>query len=144
MILKHIWISMIFYEMLEPCWHFKKSHLIFSINIRQKKIYKIAPSQVLNMTRGISLPSYVVIGWVVLTISCRQAFFLWMSQPWTWVKVLQEDLYFLCPTYLRFGSNSFDIRSKSNCGGRGRGGGKELKTLSHPRLGWLNEHVKQE
>ena len=49
-------------------------------------------------------------------------------------KVIQyifPDLYFLCPKYLRWSSNGFDVRSKSHCGGGGgggRGGGNELKT----------------
>ena len=55
-------------------------------------------------------------------------------------KVIQYiflDLCFLCPKYLRFSLNGFDVRSKSHCGGggggdggrgRGRGGGNELKT----------------
>ena len=34
-------------------------------------------------------------------------------------------LYFLCPKYLNWSSNGFDVRSKSHCGG---GGGNELKT----------------
>ena len=50
------------------------------------------------------------------------------------------DLYFLCPKYLRFSLNGFDVRSKSHCGcgcgcggrvrirRRGRGRGNELKT----------------
>ena len=43
-------------------------------------------------------------------------------------KVIQyifPDLYFLCPKYLRWSSNGFDVRSKSHCDG---GGGNELKT----------------
>ena len=49
-------------------------------------------------------------------------------------KVIQyifPDLYFLCPKYLRWSWNGFDVRSKSHCGGGGgggRGGGNELKT----------------
>ena len=42
------------------------------------------------------------------------------------------DPYFLCPKYLRSSWNGFDVRSKSHCGGGGRGrrhgGGNELKT----------------
>ena len=43
-------------------------------------------------------------------------------------KVIQymfPDLYFLCPKYARFSSNSFDVVTKSHCGR-----GKELKTYS--------------
>ena len=47
-------------------------------------------------------------------------------------KVIQyifPDLYFLCPKYLRWSSNGFDVRRKSLCSGGGeRGGGNELKT----------------
>ena len=55
---------------------------------------------------------------------------------------ISPDSYILCAKYLSFSSNHFDVRDKSCCGGghgggQGRGG-KELKTLSHPRLGWLN------
>ena len=42
-----------------------------------------------------------------------------------------SDLYLLCPKYIRFSWNVFDVRSKSLCAasGRGRrGGGNELKT----------------
>ena len=39
---------------------------------------------------------------------------------------ISPDLYILCPKYLRFSSNGFDVISKSRCGG-GRGGNK-LKT----------------
>ena len=47
-------------------------------------------------------------------------------------KVIQyifPELYLLCPKYLRWSSNGFDVRSKSHCGGggRGRGDGNELK-----------------
>ena len=56
-----------------------------------------------------------------------------MSQLWPWVKVTQyifPDLYFLCSTYVRFSSNAFDVRSKSQCGDGGRecGRGNELKS----------------
>ena len=47
-------------------------------------------------------------------------------------KVIQSilpDLYILCPIYLRFSSNGFDVRGKG-CYGSGRSGrgGNELKT----------------
>ena len=48
------------------------------------------------------------------------------------IQYISQDKYFLCPKYLRFSSKSFDVRSKSSCGGNGRGGGcggeNELKT----------------
>ena len=46
------------------------------------------------------------------------------------IQYILPDLYILCPKYLRFSWNSFDVRGKSCCGG-GRsisGGGNELKT----------------
>ena len=47
------------------------------------------------------------------------------------IQYILPDLYFLCPKYLRFSSNGFDVTSKSPCsgGGRGRGGGNELKKI---------------
>ena len=54
---------------------------------------------------------------------------------------ISPDLYILCPKYLRFSSNSFDVIGKSHWGrrwgGRGRCGGNKLKTQSHPDLGDL-------
>ena len=47
------------------------------------------------------------------------------------IQYIFQDLYFLCPKYLRFCSNGFDVRSKSPWGGGGRGGGNELKTQSN-------------
>ena len=55
------------------------------------------------------------------------------------IQYIVPDLYFLCPKYLRFSSNGFDVRSKSVCGSGGRGG-PAVETNwkhSHPRLGWL-------
>ena len=41
------------------------------------------------------------------------------------IQYISPDLYILCPKYLRFSSNGFDVRDKSRCGGRGRRGGNE-------------------
>ena len=63
---------------------------------------KIPPksNQVISMTKGISLPSSVVIGWVVLTLPCRQAnLCLSMSQPWPWVKVTKGSSSTFSQTY---------------------------------------------
>ena len=47
----------------------------------------------------------------------------------TVIQYILPNLYFLCPEYLRFSSNAFDVRSKSHCGSGGGGGsGNELKT----------------
>ena len=42
------------------------------------------------------------------------------------IEYISPDLYILCPRYLRFSSNGFDVRGKSRCGGRGRRGGTDL------------------
>ena len=46
------------------------------------------------------------------------------------VQNISRNPYILCPNYLRFSSNCFDVRAKSRRGGGrgGRRGGKELKT----------------
>ena len=97
-------------------------------------------NQVITMTRATKLPRFVVIPWVVLTLSCRQAKFLLMDATTVALgqghgKVIQyisPDPYILCAKYQRFSSNGFDVRGKSFCGGgrgRGRGrGGNRLKT----------------
>ena len=43
------------------------------------------------------------------------------------IDYISPDSYILCAKYLRFSSNSFDVRGKSCCGGGERGGNK-LKT----------------
>ena len=49
------------------------------------------------------------------------------------IQYISPDLYILCPKYLRFSSDSFDVRGQS------RGGcGKELRTKIEPRPGWLD------
>ena len=45
------------------------------------------------------------------------------------IQYIFPDPYILCAKYLRFSWNGFDVRGKSCCrGGRGDGGGNELKT----------------
>ena len=48
------------------------------------------------------------------------------------IQYISPDSYILCANYLRFNSNSFDVRVKSCCSGErgdGRSGsGRELKT----------------
>ena len=49
------------------------------------------------------------------------------------IQYISPDPYFLCPKYLRFGSNDFDVRSKRHCGSDsgcrcGHGSENELKT----------------
>ena len=63
-------------------------------------------NQVITMTRGLWLLRFVVIDWVVLTFSCRQAYFcLSMSQPWPWVKVTQRSSSTFLQTYTFFVPN---------------------------------------
>ena len=50
------------------------------------------------------------------------------------IEYISPDPYIICAQYLRFSSNGFNVRGKSCCGGNA------LKTWSHPRLGWLNDH----
>ena len=54
-------------------------------------------------------------------------------KDWKVTQYISPDWYILCAKYLRFNSNGSDVRDKSCCGGRrgggrGRGGGNELKT----------------
>ena len=42
------------------------------------------------------------------------------------IQYISPDPYILCPKYLRFGSNGFDVRGKSRCSGGG--GGNKLQT----------------
>ena len=80
------------WDMSNRVFDLEKTHPKFSKKILQKKRVSnrmpLKSNQVIGMTSGISLPSFVVIGWVVLTFSCRQAnLCLSMPQPWPWVKV---------------------------------------------------------
>ena len=82
-------------------WSQLKTHPKFSKN-------RIPPksNQVMTMTRGIKPLSVVVIGWVILTLSCRKAYFcLSMSQPWPWVKVNQMSSSTFSQTYTLFVPN---------------------------------------
>ena len=58
-------------------------------------------------------------------------------------KVIQHisQTYILCPKYLRISSNGFDVRSKSHCGGGGRGSGNERKTDWGDSIKWNFRHV---
>ena len=94
-------------------------------------------NRVITMTCTTKLPCFVVIWWVVLTLSRRQAnFCLSTPQLWAWVKVMERssstfsaDLHILCAKYQRFGSNVFTWDGKNFCGGWcGGRGGNELKT----------------
>ena len=98
------------WDMSNTVFDFEKTYPKFLKKIWQKNrvAYKIPPkyNQVISMTRGISLPSFVEIGGVVLTSSCRQAnFCLSMSQPWPWVKVTKGSSNTFSQTYTFFVPN---------------------------------------
>ena len=58
------------------------------------------------MTRATQLTLYVVIRWVVLTLSHRQAnFCLSMPQPWPWVKVMERSSITFPQTHIFFAPN---------------------------------------
>ena len=44
------------------------------------------------------------------------------------IQYISPDLHIICPKYLRFSSNGFDVRGKSHFSCGGGGGGNELKT----------------
>ena len=52
------------------------------------------------------------------------------------IQYISPDLYILCPKYLRFSSNVFDVRGKSCCsrGRRGGRGGNKLKTWDSSQI----------
>ena len=101
-------------------------------------------NQVISPTREILLPSFVVIGLVVLTSSHRQAFFVnhchsrdlgSRSQKGRPVHLPRPMLSL--SKYLRLSSNGFNVRRESCCGD-GDSGGNEFKISSHPRPEDLN------
>ena len=81
----------------------EKTHPKTSKKIWQKRVSNRIPpksNQVINLTREIWLLSFVWIGWMVLTLSCRQAdFCLSMSQPLPWVKVTKRSSNTFSQTY---------------------------------------------
>ena len=69
---------------------------------------KIPPkcNQVISMTWAIYLPSFVMIGWSNLTLTCRQAnFCLSMPQPWPWFKVMERSSSTFSQTHTFFVPN---------------------------------------
>ena len=87
-----------------------------------------------------------MIGWVTLTLSCRQANFANRcpsrdlgSRSWKGHPVhFPRPIYYLSQIS-KILLKRFDVRGKSLCGG-GRGG-NQLETSSHPRPGWLNNDI---
>ena len=82
----------------------------------------------------------VVIGWLVLTLSCRQTKFCW-SRPkaWPWVMAIEISfsIFFQACTffdghkYLKFSCKVSEAKRKSHYGGRGCARGNKLKS---PRI----------
>ena len=97
------------WDMSNRVFDLEKTHPNFSKKSWQKRISnRISPksNQVIRITREIKLPSFVVIGWVVLTLSCRQAIFCWsMLQLWPWVKVTKRSSSTFSQTYTFFVPN---------------------------------------
>ena len=65
------------WDMSNRVFDLEKTHPKFSKKIWQKRISNKIPlksNQVISMTRQILVPSFVVIGLVVITLSCRQAY----------------------------------------------------------------------
>ena len=78
-----------FLRYIKWCLTLQNTSKIFKENLAKKVSYRIPPifNQVISMTRQ----SYVVIDWVVLILSCRQASFCFsMPQPWPRVKVIES------------------------------------------------------
>ena len=82
-------------EMSIRVFDLEKTHPKFirkfpKITVWNKKSPKC--NQIINMTRSIKLLCFVVISWVVLTLSCRQANFRYsIPQPWPWVEVMERS-----------------------------------------------------
>ena len=94
------------WDMFNRVFDLEKTHRKFSKKIWKKKFPTGKLQSLINITRGISLPSLVVIGWVVLTLSCRQANLCSsMSQPWPWVKVTKRSSSTFSQTYTFFDPN---------------------------------------
>ena len=64
------------WDMVKRVLELEKYIRNFFLKFTEKKVSnRISPisNQVISMTNGVQLPSFVVIGWVVLILSCRQA-----------------------------------------------------------------------
>ena len=100
----------------------KKKIRSFQRKFGKKNVYNKIPQQSNEVTRRILLSSFVVIGWLSGSHFILQTSnFLFINATAVTLghrRVTQyifPDLYFLCPKYLRFSSNDFDVRSKSHC-----------------------------
>ena len=117
------------WDMAKIVFDLEKTHLKFLSRTFPKF------NQVITMTRAIKLSTMFCSDRMSGSqfIMQRSKFLLVdataVTSSQTHRKVIQyilPDLYILCPKYLRFSSNGFDVRGKSHCGSR-RG-----------RPGWLN------
>ena len=73
-----------------------------------KVLYRTSPKShhVIPMTRTKKQPCFVVIWWVILTLSPRQANFCQsMPQPWPWVKVMERSFSTFPQTHIFFVPN---------------------------------------
>ena len=109
--------------------HWKNISEIFKEICQNNSFQQKCSHQVINMTRTMKLPCFVVIWWVFLTLSRRQANLCQSMSQQTLgqghgnvIQYISPDPYDLCAKYLRFSWNGLDVRGKSFCGG-GRGGG---------------------
>ena len=98
------------WDMSNRVFDHEKTHPKFQRKKAKKRVSNRippTPDQVMTMTREIYLPNFAVIGWVVLTLSWRQAnFCLSMSQPRPWVKVTQRSSSTFSQTYIFFVPNT--------------------------------------
>ena len=56
------------------------------------------------------------------------------------IQYISPDPYILCAKYLRFSSNTFDVRGKSCCGSEHGRGGNELKSPQTGVTKWVRYH----
>ena len=69
-----------FRDMYNSVWPWKNHIRNFQRKFAKNKVPNRIPpkfNQVISITRGIYLPCFVMIGWVVLTLSCRQKNFVY-------------------------------------------------------------------
>ena len=112
---------MTFFNIISPKWPWLSNKATTFCGDRMSGSYFIAQTR-----------KFLLIDAAAVTLGLGHGKVIWYISP---------DLYILCPKYLRFSSNSFDVIGKSHWGrrwgGRGRCGGNKLKTQSHPDLGDL-------
>ena len=86
--------------------HWKNISEIFKEICQNNSFQQKCSHQVINMTRTMKLPCFVVIWWVFLTLSRRQANLCQsMSQSWPWVKVMETSSSTFPQTHMIFVPN---------------------------------------